>query len=130
MDLLSCRSPGNQFNDSVSGDVKLTLSSKDGLSVSMSVHRQILVVHSRFFEEKLCDKWVRQQRNVGPYVVEIADCDDIEVYIETLKLMYCTDLRKRLMKEDVSRVLGILKVAFFSLQIWLHAFRLSLCTFD
>ncbi|CAI9096362.1 OLC1v1032487C1 [Oldenlandia corymbosa var. corymbosa] len=111
MDLLSCRSPGNQFNDSGSGDVKLTLSSKDGLSVTMSVHRQILVVHSRFFAEKLCEKWVKQPRNVGPYVVEIADCDDIEVYIETLKLMYCKDLRKRLMKEEVSRVLGILKVS-------------------
>ncbi|KAL3498886.1 hypothetical protein ACH5RR_041618 [Cinchona calisaya] len=110
-DLLSCRSPGNQFNDSASGDVKLTLSSKDGLSISISVHRQILVANSRFLAEKLSEKWVRQQRNVGPYVMEIADCDDIEVYIETLKLMYCKDLRKKLMSEDVSRVLGILKVS-------------------
>jgi hypothetical protein len=46
----------------------------------------------------------------APYVVEIADCDDVEVYIETLRLMYCKDLRRKLMKEDVSRVLGILKV--------------------
>lgn len=45
-----------------------------------------------------------------PYEVEIADCDDVEVYIETLRLMYCKDLRKKLMREDVSRVLGILKV--------------------
>ncbi|CDP12055.1 unnamed protein product [Coffea canephora] len=110
-DLLSCRSPGNQFNDSASADVKLTLSSKDGLHVSMSVHRQILVANSRFFAEKLSEKWVRQQRNAGPCIVEIADCDDIEVYIETLKLMYCKDLRKKLMKEDVCRVLGILKVS-------------------
>lgn len=111
MDLLACKSPGNQFNDSATGDVKLTLSSKDGLSISMSVHRQILAVHSRFFAEKLSERWVKQQRNVGPYMVEIADCDDIEVYIETLKLMYCKDLRKKLMKEDVPRVLGILKVS-------------------
>ncbi|CAN4127329.1 unnamed protein product [Withania somnifera] len=111
MDLLACRSPGNQFNDSGSSDVKLTLSSKDGLSVAMNVHRQILVVHSRFFAVKLSEKWVRQQRNSGPYIVEIADCDDIEVYIETLRLMYCKDLRRRLMKEDVSKVLGILKVS-------------------
>ncbi|KAL3499312.1 hypothetical protein ACH5RR_038405 [Cinchona calisaya] len=109
--LLSSRSPGNQFNDSDSGDVKLTLSSKDGLHVSMDVHRQILVGNSRFFAEKLSEKWVRQQRNAGPFVVEIADCDDIEVYIETLKLMYCKDLRKKLTKEDVCRVLGILKVS-------------------
>ncbi|KAL3609875.1 hypothetical protein D5086_000895 [Populus alba] len=42
-DILGNRSPGNQFNDSNSSDVKLTLSSKDGISVSMDVHRQILV---------------------------------------------------------------------------------------
>ncbi|KAF3649626.1 BTB/POZ domain-containing protein [Capsicum annuum] len=111
LDLLACRSPGNQFNDSGSSDVKLSLSSKDGLSVAMNVHRQILVVHSRFFAVKLSEKWVKQQRNSGPYIVEIADCDDIEVYIETLRLMYCKDLRRRLMKEDVSKVLGILKVS-------------------
>ncbi|KAL0408165.1 UNVERIFIED_CONTAM: BTB/POZ domain-containing protein [Sesamum radiatum] len=111
VDLLAVRSPGNQFNDEGSSDVKLTLSSKDGVSVSISVHRQILVAHSRFFALKLNEKWVKQQRSSGPYIVEIADCDDIEVYIETLRLMYCKDLRKKLMKEDVSRILGILKVS-------------------
>ncbi|XVE64798.1 hypothetical protein DITRI_Ditri07aG0130800 [Diplodiscus trichospermus] len=112
-DLLSTRSPGNQFNDPVSSDIKLTLSSKDDISVSMNVHRQILVAHSRFFAVKLSDRWAKQQRNgsSGPYIVEIADCDDVEVYIETLRLMYCKDLRKRLMREDVSKVLGILKVS-------------------
>ncbi|PSS11388.1 BTB/POZ domain-containing protein [Actinidia chinensis var. chinensis] len=110
-DVLACRSPGSQFNDPNSSDVKLTLSSKDGLAISMSVHRQILVAHSRFFAVRLSDRWSKQQRNLSPCIVEIADCDDIEVYIETLRLMYCKDLRKKLMKEDVSRVLGILKVS-------------------
>ncbi|XVF51441.1 hypothetical protein PTKIN_Ptkin04bG0185600 [Pterospermum kingtungense] len=112
-DLLSIRSPGNQFNDPGSSDINLTLSSKDGISVSLNVHRQILVAHSRFFAFKLSDRWVKQQRNgtAGPYIVEIADCDDVEVYIETLRLMYCKDLRKKLMREDVSKVLGILKVS-------------------
>ncbi|XP_050228575.1 BTB/POZ domain-containing protein At1g63850 [Mercurialis annua] len=111
-DILGNKSPGNQFNDSLSGDVKLTLSSKDGISVSISVHRQILVAHSRFFAVKLSDRWAKQQqRSSLPYVVEIADCDDVEVYIETLRLMYCKDLRRKLMKEDVCKVLGILKVS-------------------
>ncbi|XP_034712106.1 BTB/POZ domain-containing protein At1g63850 [Vitis riparia] len=111
-EILASRSPGNQFNDMSSSDIKLTLSSKDGVSVSMSVHRQILVAHSRFFAAKLSDRWTRQQqRSASPYIVEIADCDDVEIYIETLRLMYCKDLRKKLMKEDVSRVLGILKVS-------------------
>lgn len=111
MDLLASRSPGNQFNDGGSSDVMLTLSSKDGVSVSISVHRQILVAHSRFFALKLNESWVKQQGSWVPYNVEIADCDDIEVYIETLRLMYCKDLRKKLMKEDVPRVLGILRVS-------------------
>ncbi|KAB1215364.1 hypothetical protein CJ030_MR4G025266 [Morella rubra] len=110
--MLVTRSPGNQFNDSTSSDIKLTLSSKDGVTVSVNLHRQILVAHSRFFSVKLSERWAKPQRIGGsPYVVEIADCDDVEIYIETLKLMYCKDLRKRLMKEDVSRVLGILKVS-------------------
>ncbi|KDP25402.1 hypothetical protein JCGZ_20558 [Jatropha curcas] len=110
-DILSNRSPGNQFNDSSTSDVKLTLSSKDGISVSMNVHRQILVAHSRFFAVKLSDRWAKNQRTSSPYVVEIADCDDVEVYIETLRLMYCKDLRRKLMKDDVGKVLGILKVS-------------------
>ncbi|XAR55081.1 hypothetical protein NMG60_11030463 [Bertholletia excelsa] len=110
-EILACRSPGSQFNDPASSDVKLTLSSKEGFSVSMNVHRQILVAHSRFFAVKLSDRWSKQQRASSPCIVEIADCDDVEVYIETLRLMYCKDLRKKLMKEDVTRVLGILKVS-------------------
>ncbi|OWM85299.1 BTB/POZ domain-containing protein At1g63850 [Punica granatum] len=110
-DILASKSPGNLFNDAATGDIKLTLSSKDGISVSMSVHRQILVAHSRFFAVKLSDHWIKQQRARVPYIVEIADCEDIEVYIEALRLMYCEDLRRMLMKEDVSRVLGILKVS-------------------
>ncbi|CAH8350364.1 unnamed protein product [Eruca vesicaria subsp. sativa] len=104
--LLVTRSPGNQFNDPASSDVKLTLSSKDGISITMCVHRQILVAHSRFFATKLSDRW-----SSSPYIVEISDCDDVEVYIETLMLMYCRDSRKKMMRQDVSRVLGILKVS-------------------
>ncbi|KAK7819674.1 btb/poz domain-containing protein, partial [Quercus suber] len=113
-EILATRSPGNQFNDPNSSDVKLTLSSKDGVSVSMNLHRQILVAHSRFFAVKLSERGSKQQsqRPTGsPCIVEIADCDDVEVYIETLRLMYCRDLRKKLMKDDVPRVLGILKVS-------------------
>ncbi|KAH9326043.1 hypothetical protein KI387_006221, partial [Taxus chinensis] len=105
----SC-SPGTQFNDAESSDVKLTLSSKDGLSVALNVHRQILVAHSRFFAAKLSDRWSKQQHSL-PHMVEISDCDELEIYIETLRLMYCTDLKRRLMKENVSKVLGILKVS-------------------
>ncbi|KAE8722504.1 BTB/POZ domain-containing protein [Hibiscus syriacus] len=110
-DLLSTRSPGNQFNDPISRDIKLTLSSKDGISVSMNVHRHILVAHSRFFAVKLSDRSPETNGSGEPYSLEIADCEDVEVYIETLRLMYGKDLRKMLMREEVSSVLGILKVS-------------------
>ncbi|KAM3388650.1 hypothetical protein ACQJBY_011034 [Aegilops geniculata] len=109
-ELIGSCSPGNQFNDADSSDVRLTLSSKDGLSLTLCVHRHILVAHSRFFAAKLSDRWSKQQRTL-PHIVEISDCDDVEVYVETLRLMYCKDLRRRLMREDVAKVLGILKVS-------------------
>lgn len=108
--MLGRGSPGNQFNDLASTDINLTLTSKDGVTVSVNVHRQILVAHSRFFAVKLSDRWAKQQRSPLPYIVEIADCDDVVIYMETLRLMYCNDIRKKLMRDDVSRVLGILKV--------------------
>ncbi|KAF8396659.1 hypothetical protein HHK36_018284 [Tetracentron sinense] len=86
------------------GDVKLTISSIDGFRVSMNVHRRVLADQSRFFAEKL------RQDGAISHSVEICDCDDVEVYVETVVLMYCEDLKKRLMREDVGKVLGFLKV--------------------
>lgn len=115
-EIISSCSPGNQLNDPDSADVRLTLTSVDGLTISLNVHRQVLVAHSRFFATKLSDRWSKQQRYL-PHIVEISDCDDIEIYVETLRLMYCRDLRRRLMRENVSKVLGILKVALFFLPV-------------
>ncbi|KAL6967419.1 hypothetical protein U1Q18_033228 [Sarracenia purpurea var. burkii] len=98
------RNPGNWGGF---GDVKLTIAGRDGFKVSMDVHRRVLADRSRFFAEKL-------RRNDGAAVshsVEICDCDDVEVYVETLVLMYCDDLLRRLIGEQVSKVLGLLKVS-------------------
>uniref|UniRef100_A0A803MCS1 At3g05675-like ankyrin-like domain-containing protein n=1 Tax=Chenopodium quinoa TaxID=63459 RepID=A0A803MCS1_CHEQI len=84
-DILANKSPGNQFNDPGSSDIKLTLSSKDGFSVELCVHRQILVANSRFFAGKFAAK-IHRNGNGG-------------------------DLRRKLMREDVPRVLAILKVS-------------------
>lgn len=84
------------------GDVRLTIAARDGFKVSMDVHRRVLIGRSRFFAEKL--------KSNGSHSVEILDCDDVEVYVETLVLMYCEDLKKKLIGEDVSKVLGLLKV--------------------
>ncbi|XP_062081956.1 BTB/POZ domain-containing protein At5g60050 [Humulus lupulus] len=88
----------------VSGDVRLTVVARDGFKVSMDVHKSVLASKSRFFAEKL-----RRDRGVS-HSVEISDCDDVDVYVEAVVLMYYEDLKKRLMGEEVSKVLGLLKV--------------------
>ncbi|KAF6146846.1 hypothetical protein GIB67_018499 [Kingdonia uniflora] len=87
------------------GDVKLCVVSKDGVRVLMNVHRRVLVERSGFFREKLGgDEMVSHS-------VEIWDCDDVEVYLETVVLMYFDDLRVKLVNEEVGKVLGLLKVS-------------------
>ncbi|XP_024391866.1 BTB/POZ domain-containing protein At1g63850 isoform X2 [Physcomitrium patens] len=108
--ILSGTSPGNQFNDTTTSDLKLSLNNREGCSVTVNVHRHILVTHSRFFAAKLSDRWLKQQR-ANPNLIEITDIDDVEIYLETLRLMYCEDVKKSLLKENVNRVLGILKLS-------------------
>ncbi|XP_040993461.1 BTB/POZ domain-containing protein At5g60050 [Juglans microcarpa x Juglans regia] len=92
------------FRDAA-GDVRLSVVGRDGFRVSMDVHKSVLAEKSRFFAEKL-----RRDRGVA-HSVEISDCDDVEVYVEAVVLMYCEDLKRRLMGEEVSKVLGLLKVS-------------------
>lgn len=73
----------------------------------MDVHKRVLSEKSRFFAEKLS-----QSREKGvSHTVEISECDDVEVYVETVVLMYCDDLKKRLIGVNVSKVLSLLKVS-------------------
>ncbi|KAI3411353.1 uncharacterized protein J3R85_018061 [Psidium guajava] len=90
-----------------SSDVRLTVVSRDGFRVSMDVHRRVLSEKSRYFEEKL-----RRDRGISHSVdIEISECDDLEVYVETVVLMYSEDLKQRLIGEGVDKVLGLLKVS-------------------
>ncbi|XVF20165.1 hypothetical protein REPUB_Repub11eG0174800 [Reevesia pubescens] len=90
-----------------SGDIRLTVFSRDGCRVSMDVHRRVLSEKSRFFAEKLSQ---RIEEGVS-HTVEISECEDVEVYVETVVLMYCDDLKKRLIGENVNKVLALLKVS-------------------
>lgn len=87
------------------GDVKLTVTARDGFRISLDVHRRVLVEKSGFFAEKLTSD------GALTHSVEICDCDDVEIYVETLVLMYCDDPKQKLIGEDVSKVLGLLKVS-------------------
>lgn len=74
----------------------------------MEVHRYILAGRSRFFRERLSAKG---GGGLVSHDVEICECDDVEVYVETVVLMYCDDLRRRLLGQDVTKVLALLKVS-------------------
>ncbi|OVA18219.1 BTB/POZ [Macleaya cordata] len=87
-------------------DVQLVVVSRDGsLRVPMHVHWRVLASRSEFFADKM------KSGKRMMHSVEISDCDDVEMYVETVVLMYCDNLKKKLMGEDVERVLRLLKVS-------------------
>lgn len=96
---------GGKYPDGGAGDVELTVSSGDGFRVSMTVHRSVLAAHSRFFAEKLAGAPAG-----AAHAVEICDCDDAEVYVEAVALMYCHQPRRKLTGETISKILALLKV--------------------
>ncbi|XP_010515449.1 PREDICTED: BTB/POZ domain-containing protein At3g50780-like [Camelina sativa] len=94
-----------EFGEPGSSDAKVILVGKQGFCVKLSVHKKVLVDHSSFFAKKLAEK------DSVFACLEIESCEDAEIYVETIGLMYCKDMKQRLMKQNVSRVLRVLKVA-------------------
>ncbi|KAK1626285.1 hypothetical protein QYE76_000600 [Lolium multiflorum] len=96
------------FGQPETSDLAVMLYGKEGIAVRMSVHRDVLCESSAFFAEKLSE-----DGHGGSPVrcVEIHDCDDAEIYVETVGLMYCDEAKHKLLKQNVSRVLRIMKVA-------------------
>ncbi|KAG6469358.1 hypothetical protein ZIOFF_074073 [Zingiber officinale] len=92
------------FGQMETSDLKIMLHAKCGTSVRMSVHRNVLAEHSKFFADKLSEQSPLPQ-------IEILECDDVEIYVETVGLMYTKDAKHRLIKQSVPRVLRILKIA-------------------
>ncbi|KQK13001.1 BTB/POZ domain-containing protein At3g50780 [Brachypodium distachyon] len=85
-------------------DLRVVLHGKDGVAVKMSVHKNILAENSTLFADKLSSQSPMSS-------IEVSDCEDVEIYVETVGLMYCSDVRQRLIKQSVPCVLRILKVA-------------------
>ncbi|XP_060970533.1 BTB/POZ domain-containing protein At3g50780 [Cannabis sativa] len=94
-----------EFGEAGTSDMKVVLLGKQGFCVKLSVHKNVLVEFSTFFADKLNE----EQSSLSS--LEINDCEDIEIYVETVGLMYCKEMKQRLIKQSVSRVLRILKVA-------------------
>lgn len=95
-----------EFGEPGTCDMKVVLLGKQGFCVKLSVHRDILTEKSSFFSEKLSEQSALS-------CLQIGDCEDVEIYVETVGLMYCKEMKQRLMKQSVSRILRILKVAEF-----------------
>lgn len=92
------------FGQQETSDVKVLVSGKENIVVRMNVHKSVLANHSSFFDEKL-------SRESSPVLfIEIGDCEDVEIYVETVGLMYCREMKQRLIKLSVTRVLRVLKV--------------------
>ncbi|XP_078180016.1 BTB/POZ domain-containing protein At3g50780-like [Carex rostrata] len=92
------------FGQRETSDFKVVLHGKDGFVVKMSVHKNVLLENSNYFAQKISE-------NSPMSCAEIPDCDDVEIYVETVGLMYCKDIKLRLVKQSVPRVLRILKIA-------------------
>lgn len=91
-----------EFGEPGTSNIKVVLLGKQGFSVKLSVHKNVLMDNSTFFANKLADQEGSS--------MEIGDCEDVEIYVETVGLMYCKEMKQWLMKQNVSRVLRILKV--------------------
>ncbi|KAK8674033.1 hypothetical protein V6N13_112336 [Hibiscus sabdariffa] len=94
-----------EFGEPGTSDMKVILLGKQGYCVKLSVHKEVLLENSSFFTEKI------SQQEPGLSCLEIDDCKDVEIFIEAVGLMYCKEMKQRLIKLSVSRVLHILKVA-------------------
>ncbi|KAF9609385.1 hypothetical protein IFM89_015726 [Coptis chinensis] len=93
------------FGDPGTSDLKLFLTGKQGFSVKMSVHRTVLIENSSFFANKL------SQQEPPLSCLQIGDCEDVEIYLDTVGLMYCKEMKQRLIKQSVPRVLRVLKIS-------------------
>lgn len=94
-----------EFGEPGTGDLKVVLMGRQGFIVKLSVHKNVVEENSTFFAEKL----LAQHPSFNS--IEVDDCEDVETYVETVGLMYCKELKQRLIKQSVSRVLRILKVS-------------------
>ncbi|CAL5091635.1 unnamed protein product [Urochloa decumbens] len=92
------------FGQLDTSDLKVVLYGKEGVAVKMIVHKNILAENSTFFADRI-------SRQSPVSLLEVPDCEDVEIYVETVGLMYCKDVKQRLIKQNVPRVLRILKVA-------------------
>ncbi|KAL9241773.1 hypothetical protein vseg_015839 [Gypsophila vaccaria] len=100
-----------EFGESGTSDVKVVLYGKQGFSVKLNVHKRVVIDKSLYFAERLGVGVGEGDGEGNVSCLRVEDCEDVEIYVETVGLMYCKDMKQRLIKQSVQRVLRILKVA-------------------
>ncbi|MCD7448848.1 hypothetical protein HAX54_046941 [Datura stramonium] len=66
-------------------------------------------------ESKIAALLIKYQNSSQFFLgIEIDDCEDVEIYVETIGLMYCKELKQRLIKQSVSRVLRLSRKQFLT----------------
>lgn len=100
-----------EFGEPGTSDIKVVLLGNQGFTVKLSTHKSVLVESSGYFANR-----ITEHQPLLP-ILEIDDCEDVEIYVETVGLMYCKEIKQRLIKQSVSRVLRILKVIFRTMHV-------------
>ncbi|GAB4848902.1 hypothetical protein Ancab_003714 [Ancistrocladus abbreviatus] len=67
-----------EFGEPGTSDMRVVLFGKHGLSVKLNLHKNVIVENSNFFADRLSE-----QESAVP-CLEIEDCEDIEIYVETV----------------------------------------------
>ncbi|KAE8656005.1 BTB/POZ domain-containing protein [Hibiscus syriacus] len=102
---LAPRNVAIEYGEPGTSDMKLILLGKRGFFVRLSVHKKVLLEHSCFLTDKLYEE------EFDLSYLESDDWEDVESFVETVRLVYCKEMKQALMKQSVSHVLHILMVA-------------------
>ncbi|CAA2970131.1 BTB/POZ domain-containing protein At2g13690-like [Olea europaea var. sylvestris] len=89
-------------------DVRLNLRGKNGKSLILELISEVLIENSMVFADLITD----YRKNMsGPCRIEVPDVENLNVFRETIELMFDEDIEKKLLKVGVFRAIDILEVS-------------------
>ncbi|CAL9194795.1 unnamed protein product [Musa hybrid cultivar] len=90
-------------------DLRLCLRGKDGRCLVLELDSAVLCESSAFFAARVMDS-TRKVSDADCQKIEVSGVEDVDVFKETIELMYEKDASRWLMKAGVSRAIGVLEV--------------------
>ncbi|KAL2498596.1 BTB/POZ domain-containing protein [Abeliophyllum distichum] len=89
-------------------DVRLNLKGKNGVSLILELTSEVLMENSLIFADLITD----YRKNLsGLCRIEVPDVENLNVFRETIELMFDEDIEKKLLKIGVFRAIDILEVS-------------------